>query len=287
MSLLEGTRISEILELVKKAREQFESEEPLIEISNVKKAVFVGDTHGADFITREVMEAHKDADVLVFIGDFVDRGPNGIENLELILKAHLEDPKRVVVLRGNHESPLTNYYYGFVNEVKRKLGNEDYYEYFKAMFSVMPYAALFDGGGSERYFVVHGGIARDLKRVEEVKSLPRPDANPDNPIAFEMLWNDPREELDGFVPNIRGEGTYFYGKDVTMKFLEENGLKGIIRGHEVADGFREDVIDGQRGMKVITVFSSAYHGMRAGALIWKDEKKGFIYDYVNYDHADA
>ncbi|EWG06817.1 MAG: metallophosphoesterase [Candidatus Aramenus sulfurataquae] len=283
MSLLEGSRISEILELVKKAKEQFESEDSLIEISNVKKAVFVGDTHGADFITRAVLEVHKDADVIVFIGDFVDRGPNGIENLELLLKEHLENPKRVILLRGNHESPLTNYYYGFVNEVKRKMGQEEYYEEFKNMFAVMPYAALFDGGPDDKYLVVHGGIARDLKKVEEIKTLPRPDVNPDNAIAFELLWNDPREELDGFVPNIRGDGTFFYGKDVTKKFLEENGLKGIIRGHEVADGWRVDVIDDQRDMKVITVFSSAYHGMRAGALVWDGEKKSFIYDYVSYD----
>jgi len=277
MSLMEYAKIESILDLVKKSIDEFDSEELLLNLPSVRKAVFVGDTHGADCITKYVFENYSDADLFVFIGDYVDRGPNGIENLEILLKKHLEEPNKVILLRGNHESPLTNMYYGFFNEVKKKLGNEEYYSYFVEMFSRMPYAALFNN-----YLIVHGGIARHLNKVEEIKDLPKPDKNPDNEIAFEILWNDPREELDGFVPNIRGEGTYFYGRDVTEKFLESNNLNGIIRGHEVADGFREDIINSEKGLKVITVFSSAYHGMRAGALVWSEEKKSFNYEYIPY-----
>src|SRR2546428_14092826 len=74
--------------------------------------------------------------------------------------------------------------------------------------------------------------------------------------------------IDGFLPSVRGDGAYYYGSDVTEKFLANNALKGIIRGHEVVDGFREDL-----GGKVITIFSSKYHGGAAGGLVFYGGKK--------------
>ncbi|NON63160.1 metallophosphoesterase [Acidianus sp. RZ1] len=247
----------EVIKLLDDAYSLFKSLPTLIELPNKPRVLFVGDTHGADDVTRKVFSEFSDkVDLIIFIGDYVDRGVNGVENLTLILSRALQEKDKVIVLRGNHESPLTNEYYGFKNEVSKKLG-EDIYENFVRTFSIMPLAAVVNG-----YFCVHGGIARGLHSLDQVNAIQRPDVNPDNEIAFEMLWNDPREELDGFVPNIRGEGTYFYGKDVTLKFIEDNNLLGIIRAHEVADGFRFEMDN-----KVITVFSSRYHGMRAGALL--------------------
>ena len=106
-----------------------------------------------------------------------------------------------------------------------------------------------------------------LDHVSEIAGLPRPDVNPDDPVAFQLLWNDPRDMIEGFLPSIRGDGAFYYGTDVTQSFLERNSLKGIIRGHEVVDGFREDM-----GGKVITVFSSRYHGASAGVLILDEGK---------------
>ncbi len=105
-----------------------------------------------------------------------------------------------------------------------------------------------------------------IDKVSQIGELPRPDQNPDDPSAFQLLWNDPREMIEGFLPSVRGDGAYYFGQDVTTKFLEENSLKGIIRGHEVVDGFREDM-DG----RVITVFSSRYHGSSAGILVMDND----------------
>jgi protein phosphatase len=165
------------------------------------------------------------------------------------------------MLRGNHESPLTNPYYGFTNEVTEKLG-EGSYEKFKEFFQAMPYAVVVND-----YLCLHGGIAKGMEHVSEIASLPWPDLNPDDPMAFQLLWNDPRESIDEFIPSVRGKGAYYYGTEATKTFLENNGLKGIIRGHEVVDGFREDM-DG----RVITVFSSRYHGGKAGVLILENGK---------------
>jgi len=65
-----------------------------------------------------------------------------------------------------------------------------------------------------------------------------------------------------FLPNMRGDGIYYFGVKPTEEFLEGDNLKGIIRGHEVANGVRV-LMEG----KVINVFSSVYHGESAGVLI--------------------
>jgi len=235
---------------------------PLLQSREVNRVVFVGDTHTAIDVTQTIFDKYyDDADLVVFLGDYVDRGQTGVENVGMIASKFLEDSNRIIMLRGNHESPLTNIYYGFLEEVTKKLGDTGY-ESFKEFFQAMPYAVVVNN-----YLCVHGGIASGLDDVSQIAGLPTPDLNPDNPMAFELLWNDPRDMIEGFVPSVRGEGAYYFGTDVTNKFLEKNSLKGIIRGHEVVDGFREDM-----GGKVITVFSSRYHGASAGALVLEADK---------------
>lgn len=224
-----------------------------------ENVVFLGDTHTAVDVSRKAFEKYSDMDRIVFLGDYVDRGDSGVENMAFILSKFLDMDGRVILIRGNHESPLTHQYYGFLDEV---LGNydEETYMSFVILFSNMPYGAVVND-----YLCVHGGLAHDVKTIEDIRELPLGDVNPDDPRAFEIMWNDPRDMIEGFVPNARGEGTYYFGADIVDEFLRENGLKGIIRAHEVADGFRYDM-DG----KVITVFSSRYHKMRAGALVMRD-----------------
>jgi len=47
-------------------------------------------------------------DKIVFLGDFVDRGPNSVEVVSLVLLLRLAFPHHVTLLRGNHESALSS-----------------------------------------------------------------------------------------------------------------------------------------------------------------------------------
>jgi protein phosphatase len=278
-----------IFEVMEKAKELYKQKGPFLGVYNADKVVFVGDTHGAVEISKKAFEWFYDkVDLIVFLGDYVDREPpNGVENLLFVLEKMVEgeekEGKKVIVLRGNHESPITNYYYGFVDEVREKFGDETVYEKFKDFFSYMPYAVVVNN-----YFCVHGGLPAKIdndgslvlgiRNPEEIKDLPYPDVEPKDPIAMQLLWNDPREGLDdlAFVPNIRGEGIYYFGKKVVDEFLQSSKLSGIIRAHEAVDGFRIDI-----GGKVITVFSSIYHGQSAGILYM--DKNGFKRIYISPD----
>ena len=247
-----------------------------------KRVAVVGDTHGAFFeVTKFVLESlMKEVDLVVFLGDYVDRQPPyGLENLIAVLQAFVETKgERVIPLRGNHESPVTNHYYGFYDEVAEKLG-ADKYDAFRDFFAHMPLTAVVNG-----WFAVHGGlpgVQKDdkmelgIKSPQEVNELVRiPDENPDNPIAMQLLWNDPREmrEYD-FIPSLRGDGIYYFGERPTEEFLEKGNLRGILRGHETANAVRVLM-----GGKVINVFSSVYHGESAGVLIMEgsEPKEVFV-----------
>jgi len=260
---------SELVKLLKDAWEFFETKPLLLELGEAEKVVFVGDTHTEVSVSRYVIREYYDkVDKIIFLGDYVDRGYTGVENLTFLLKKMLESENKIILLRGNHESPITNRYYGFYDEVISKY-DEEVYHMFEILFAKMPYAAIINN-----YLCVHGGIAKGLLRVEDINKLPRNDLEPSDPIALQLLWNDPREGFEGFLPSPRGEGIYLFGRDVTEKFLNENNLMGIIRGHEAVNGFREHF-----NGKVKTVFSSTYHGYPPAILVYN--KGNFIKQIID------
>ncbi|MGD8542191.1 MAG: metallophosphoesterase family protein [Desulfobacteraceae bacterium] len=74
----------------------------------------IGDIHGcADKLRRLIdqLDIDPDRDQLVFVGDYIDRGPASFEVVEYVLglKTALRD---VVFLKGNHEQMLEDYLAG-------------------------------------------------------------------------------------------------------------------------------------------------------------------------------
>jgi serine/threonine-protein phosphatase 5 len=67
---------------------------------------------------------------------------------------------------------------------------------------------------------------------------------------MEMLWTDPQPQ-PGRGPSKRGIGLQF-GPDITARFCDNNGLKAIIRSHEV----RQEGFEAEHNGRCITVFSA-------------------------------
>jgi len=237
----------ELLELLDEAKSLFNSEPQLIEVE-ADKVLIVGDTHG-DLETSVKALKLDVAEVVVFLGDYVDRGPYQIENINLLLARKIRDRDKLILLRGNHESPAMNYYYGFYHTVARRYGLEVYGQYAE-VFSYMPYAVLYGEA-----LLLHGGLARGLETLDQIREFPKADLEPSHPLAFQVLWNDPDESVEEFAPSPRGEGIYLFGRKAVDEFFARNGLKLLVRAHEYFTPGVYTMFEG----KVVTVFSCRFY----------------------------
>ncbi len=247
---------------IDKAIEILEKEPPLIRIEG-DSVLIVGDLHG----TLEGLEYAKKAlyggtvDKVVFLGDYVDRGPYQLEAINGSLELKIESPDKVFLLRGNHEFKDINLAYGFYWHVERRAPGS-YQKYLK-VFSQLPIAALLNS----ETFLVHGGISSYIKRMEDILKVKKAESYPDS--IMELFWNDPSDFVDYFALNYMRGGYCVYGEKAVDEFFRENGLKRMIRSHEYFwGGFME-----HWGGKVITVHSSSSYGPCSVLVIRGDEYK--------------
>ncbi len=261
----------EIVNILKDTLSKLRETPQLLKING--KYLVVGDTHGDVYSTISSLKMDVN---IVFLGDYVDRGPYQFENLILLLVAFLSNEKEVILLRGNHESPLMNKHYGFISELESKTRNrwKDYYSYIKKIFANLPYSAVLN----KRIFLVHGGIAKGLGKINEILKLPKNDLIPSNNIAFQLLWNDPDESVDFFAPSLRGEGIFLYGEKAVDIFLQENNLERIVRAHEYFYlGYRTFFNE-----KVITIFSCSYYPIESPKALFIEDDK---IEIIKIDHS--
>ncbi len=227
------------------------------------RVLFVGDTHGDLYSTMAVARRflREGYDLAVFLGDYVDRGAEQVGNMNFVLSLKTVYPDRVILLRGNHETPLANRYYGFMDAVSRRF-SFSFYRVYASLFASLPYACLVNGS----VLCLHGGIAKGLERLSQLREIPR-EVEVEDPIGFQVLWNDPHEGVRGFKPSPRGPGIYVFGEDVFTEFAEENGVEVMVRAHEVfPQGFKWYF----RG-RILSLFSAAQYTIPVNAKVGEME----------------
>ncbi|NEU10869.1 serine/threonine protein phosphatase [Methylobacterium sp. BTF04] len=75
----------------------------------------VGDIHGcADALVRLLAEIERHAQgrsrTLIFLGDYVDRGPDSVAVLRILRERQAAEPEAVICLMGNHEAMMLEAY---------------------------------------------------------------------------------------------------------------------------------------------------------------------------------
>ncbi len=201
----------------------------------------------------------------LFLGDYVDRGRQSLETICLLFCFKIKYPDKIFLLRGNHESESVNRMYGFYDECKNRLSLKSW-KRFTDVFNVLPVSALIQ----DKILCMHGGLAYDLKKVDEIDKLERPTDIPDTGILCDLLWSDPTDDIPTeWAPSERGVSLMF-SRDVVEDFLENNNLDLICRGHQVV----EDGYEFFAEQKLVTIFSAPnYCGEfdNYGGMMYTDE----------------
>lgn len=189
----------------------------------------------------------------LFLGDYVDRGDFSLEVMVSLLCWKILCPEDVYLLRGNHECLTVNGRYGFRKELINIYGSKEgnhVWRIFNIVFDYFPIAATIH----DEYFCVHGGITDDLYSLKQLRNLKLPQRIKEGSRCFanRVLWSDPDRsgQTKHFSENPR-RGPLF-GPDACKKFLETNGIKRIIRAHQIAQNGFWHAFDN----KVMTVFSA-------------------------------
>lgn len=247
--------VSHMKELIQNVRPLVESEPSLIEPGGGISYV-VGDLHG-DFealkYIYKVWKRKKDGKI-IFLGDYVDRGPRQLETINFLLALKILFPKKVFLLRGNHETPAVNSYYGFSSVCREQFQRQakPMYNEYNILFSYFSPALLL-----RRTLLLHGGIPRGIARLQEIADLKKGDLDAESVILGQILWNDPSEEYPGFEFNWARGIYYTYGEKVFKEFLENHQVCRVIRGHEVFDEGYKYFFDG----RLLSIFSSPGYRM--------------------------
>jgi len=194
-------------------------ESKLIEIKKAEKVIFVGDTHGDLEASQKVVKDYlKSGNKIVFLGDYVDRGPHSKENLDFLLETKLRYPSQVYLLQGNHEghrilkfSPA---------EFWESLSKTEYNTFSTIVENMLLVLVAKD-------IIALHGVLPNLENLKEINKIKLGDEN-----WFRICWGDfydePGEDLgiDIFT------GRPKFGRDYFFKLIERFDKKVLIRSHQ-------------------------------------------------------
>ena len=231
--------IDQSLKIIKEQKMLVELEAPLH---------VCGDIHGQYYDLLRIFEhcGYPGEYNYLFLVDYVDRGKQSLETVCLLLCYKIKYPEKVTLLRGNHESSVTNRIYGFYDECKRRY-NVRIWRSFTDLFNWLPVAAIID----EKILCMHGGLSPELKNIQNIQEISRPTDIPDTGLLCDLLWSDPDKDVLEYDENDRGVSVIF-GEKIVQDFNKKNDLDLIIRAHQVVDDGYEFFAQRQ----LITIFSA-------------------------------
>jgi len=290
---LEKMDLIQFTELVQEVSNQLEKERLLKKLdglfinedliyctpSSIERCIIIGDIHGdLDTLLKiiekiNINEIKEQKAVIVFLGDYGDRGEKSPEVYYLLLKLKSILKEKIVLLRGNHEGPddLLAHPHDLPLFFIDKYGQEGYALYLriKKLFEKFYLAFVV----LNKLIALHGGIPSNALSMDDIAIAKK--IHPKKRLLEEILWNDPMDEY-GIRESYRGAGKLF-GPDITENFLKRNNLLVLIRGHEPA---KLGYFISHNG-KVVTIFS------RKGAPYF-NEKAAYLDVNLNklYSHED-
>jgi Calcineurin-like phosphoesterase len=230
----------ETKELLNEAEKRFASEAKLIQLES-GKVIFVGDTHGDLEATKEVIRRHlKPRNKLVFLGDYVDRGPSSLENINFLLGKKIKHPRSIYLLMGNHEGHAAgsfhpaDFWEGLDAELRQR---------YSEVLSRLPLAVSTPNG----ILALHGALP-DVSGLADIDKI-----KPGSAEWHQITWGDWQERPGRFLGIDPNTGRPQFGRGWFQEIMARLGKNVLIRSHQ------PDAPPTMYGRRCLTIFtSSAY-----------------------------
>jgi predicted phosphodiesterase len=230
----------ETKELLNEAEKRFASEAKLIQLK-FGKVIFVGDTHGDFEATEKTIDRYlKPKNKLVFLGDYVDRGPASLENINFLLGQKIEHPRSLYLLMGNHEGFAVgsfhpaDFWEGLDAELRQR---------YSEVLSRLPLAVSTPNG----IIALHGALP-DVSGLEDINKI-----KPGSAEWHQITWGDWQDTEGEFLGIDPYTGRPQFGRGWFDEIMSRLGKNVLIRSHQ------PDAPPAMYGKRCLTIFtSSAY-----------------------------
>ena len=230
----------EIRNLLNEVEKKFEKEGNLVQLES-GQVIFVGDTHGDFQATQNIVDNYLTPEnKIVFLGDYVDRGPASAENLNTLLSLKVEHPDNLFLLMGNHEGRCVMQFHpaDFWERLDQEL-----YQRYATVLSKLPLAASTSNG----IIALHGA----LPNVETLEDINKIEVGGQH--WHQITWGDWQEGEGRYLGNDAFTSRPQFGQDWFSEIMKRFEKNVLIRSHQ--PNTRQAIYDG----RCLTIFtSSAY-----------------------------
>lgn len=234
------------------------------------RLITVGDLHGDSATVEQIlkqsgfianMEDGKKDMRIVFMGDYMDRGPESIRVMEMLAFLKAKYPDNVILMKADHEvrkgAVEPQEYPSQISTQFRDRGDDVYQSYLR-LFDAMPRMVVTGNG----IVIGHGGpVAWENGDTPTLKAMNIPPARGGKNLFDVMEWADPAtdDNTEAFVAGnsmrtghytannvfVPGDpakalanGDIVYYPKALVKFLERVGGKVFVRAHQPSSGKR-------------------------------------------------
>jgi len=204
--------------LLTRMRDLLTREGRLVSLHDERTTVFVGDIHGDRDATERVLDRFPPGEhVLVFLGDYVDRGDDSVGNLTLLLEAKLAHPDHVFLLMGNHEAWAVTPFSPADFWQALSLGEEKRYG---DTLSALPFAAWHPAG----ILALHGALP-DVARIEDIGRIELGSSD-----WRKIAWGDWADVPGYGLGSLAGRPAF--GADYFNAVASRLEIKVLVRAHQ-------------------------------------------------------
>jgi hypothetical protein len=242
-----------------------------ITIAPQANLTIIGDIHGCwhslmrhiETIPHDEHYRFTENDYLICLGDYIDRGWYGLETLATLITLKIQNPDRVFLLQGNHESFTTCWGEkdSLAQELSfkfKELDNLDHFKYLlNYVFLSLPSALIVESGtpaNSYKMLFCHGGLPAYVNKknkrivIENLNTNGTDGYKQYNPIAasegfrFGDIYSTGCQQSilipEGFFQTNRALDPSAKiipcaaTEQETLRWMEKNNLMLLFRGHQ-------------------------------------------------------